>query len=153
MPLPPCFLFQGLSELQLDRLGQVATIIQIRTGDWLAREGREADDFFVLQEGSVESLTTVADQFVLPIAIHRSAGDCFGSPALLPPHMYSLSYRCLEDGSVYALSRRILWEFFSEDHEMGFKVMTNLAQHLLSRLRETRQEIKTHFQSLFRSTL
>ena len=153
MPLPPCFLFQGLSQPQLDRLSHVATVIEIRKGDWLAHEGREADDFFELKNGAVESLTTVAGQVGLPIAIHRTTGDCFGSPSLLPPHVYSLSYRCLEDGSVYALSRKTLWEFFSEEPEMGFKVMTNLAQHLLGRLRETRQEIKTHFQSLFRSTL
>jgi hypothetical protein len=30
-------------------------------------------------------------------------------------------------------------------------MMTNLAQHLLARLKETRQEVKIHFKTLFRS--
>jgi hypothetical protein len=38
-----------------------------------------------------------------------------------------------------------------EDCGLGFSVMTNLAQHLLDRLKETRQELKIHFKTIFKS--
>jgi hypothetical protein len=39
-----------------------------------------------------------------------------------------------------------------EDHELGCTIMKNLAQHLLERLKETRQELKIHFKTLFKSS-
>jgi len=38
-----------------------------------------------------------------------------------------------------------------KDHELGCTIMKNLAQKLLSRLTETRKELKIHFMNLVRS--
>ncbi len=36
------------------------------------------------------------------------------------------------------------------DPEMGFIIMSNLAKTFLDRLKETRQEVKIHFKTLFK---
>ena len=44
-----------------------------------------------------------------------------------------------------------LKQLMQADHEIGCVIMKNLAQHLLARLKETRQEMKIHFKTIFKS--
>ena len=115
-------------------------------------EGREGTEMFVLKEGAFELLTTVNDDFELPIAILRNPGDCTGTSSLLEPYVYSLSARCAEEGTLLVIKRVDFQKLIMEDCGLGFTIMTNLAQHLLGRLKETRQELKIHFKTLFKSS-
>ena len=149
--LSSCYLFRGLSESQLQSLSAVAKEIQIQKGQWLMHEGQEGTETFVLKEGAVELLSKVEDGFELPIAILRNPGSCTGISALITPYVYSLSARCAEEGTMLVIKRVDLQKLIMEDCGLGFSVMTNLAQHLLDRLKETRQELKIHFKTLFKS--
>ncbi len=151
MPLSSSFLFKGLSASQLQRLTTAATEIQIQKGQWLFQEGKTADRVYIIKSGAVEMLTQVNGEYELPIKIHRSEGGCFGTSALVPPHEYSLSAKCAEDAVLLGISRADLEKISEEDSALGCAIMKNLAQHLLDRLKETRQELKIHFKTLFRS--
>lgn len=151
MPLSSSFLFKGLSESQLQRLTTIAKEIKIPKSRWLFHEGKPADQIYVLKAGTMELLTRVDSQYELPIKILRTSGVCFGTSALVPPYEYSLSSRCAEDAKLFEISRQDLEKLNAEDSALGCTVMKNLAQHLLERLRETRQEIKIHFKTLFQS--
>jgi CRP-like cAMP-binding protein len=152
MELFSCYLCKGITASQMERLAGVAREISVPPGSWLFQEGMEAGDFYVLKEGAVELLTQVDDAFELPLSILRTPGDCFGSSAIISPYTYSVSARSAEDSVVFAVARRSLLRLFQDDPEFGYIVMTNVAQHLLDRLRETRQELKTHFRTLIQST-
>ena len=147
-----CYLFRGLSESQLHRLSAVAKEVQIQKGQLLMHEGERAEELFVVKEGAVELLSKVEDGFELPIAILRNPGSCTGTSALVAPYVYSLSARCAEEGTMLVIKRVDLQKLIMEDCGLGFTVMTNLAQHLLDRLKETRQELKLHFKTLFKSS-
>jgi CRP/FNR family cyclic AMP-dependent transcriptional regulator len=149
--LSSCYLFRGLSKSQLHRLSALAKEVQIQKGQWLMHERQEGTEMFVLKEGAVELLTTVNDDFELPIAILRNPGDCTGTASLLEPYLYSLSVRCAEEGKMLVIKRVDLQKLITDDCELGFTVMTNLAKHLLDRLKETRLELKIHFKTLFKS--
>jgi CRP/FNR family cyclic AMP-dependent transcriptional regulator len=151
MPLLSCFLCQGLAEPQQQRLVELSGEVRLPEGEWLFHEGQEAGRFYVLKQGSVELLTRVDDFFELPITVLRTPGDCFGSSALITPYTYSLSARCLAECTFFAVKLTDLQQLIAQDYELGYRIMTNLANHLLNRLRETRQELKTHFRSLFKS--
>ena len=114
-------------------------------------EGQKAEALFVLKEGAVELLTTVNDDFELPIAILRNPGDFTGTSSLVPPYEYSLSSRCSEEGKILIIKQTDLKELMIEDHSLGCTIMKNLAQHFLERLKETRQEVKIHFKTIFKS--
>jgi len=136
---------------QLLRLSEITKEERIKKGQFLMHEGQKAEKLFVLKEGHVELLTTVNDDFELPIAILRNPGDCTGTSSLLEPFLYSLSARCAKDGIIVIIQQTDLKQLMEKDHELGCTIMKNLAQHLLDRLRETRQEVKIHFKTIFKS--
>ncbi len=149
--LATCYLFEGLSESQLQRLGAVTTEARMQKGKWLFFEGEEAKELYVLKQGAVELMTKVDDDFELPIAMLRDPGSCFGTSSLIAPHECSLSSRCAEQGSLLVIKQADLQKLILEDRELGCTIMTNWAGHLLNRLKETRQELKIHFKTLFKS--
>jgi CRP-like cAMP-binding protein len=151
MPLSSSFLFKGLSESQLQRITTAAKEIQIPKGQWLFQEGNAADRVYVLKDGAVELLTRVNGEYELPIKIIRSKEGCFGISALVPPYQYSLTSKCAEDSTLLEIQRHDLQNLTQEDSGLGCVIMTNIAQYLLDRLKETRQELKIHFKTLFRS--
>jgi CRP-like cAMP-binding protein len=151
MQLSSCYLFNGLSETQLDNLIAIGNETRIQKGQWLFREDEDAQQMFVLKAGAVELLTTVEDDIELPITILREPGNCFGTSTLVPPHKYSLSARGVEDGTLLTLKKADLDKLIKADYELGHAILTNLAKHFLDRLKETRQEIRIHFKTIFRS--
>jgi CRP-like cAMP-binding protein len=151
MQLSSCYLFQGLSESALNQIIVIGGEIPILKDQWLYRENEPAEHMYILKKGAVELITTVDDVVELPTSIIRQAGSCFGTAALVSPHVYSLSARGAEDGSLLAIKRADLQKLIHEDRELGFTILTNLAQHFLERLQETRQELKIHFKTLFKS--
>ena len=150
MQLSFCYLFAGLSETQLNRISAIGSETRIQNDQWLFREGDDADRMFVLKTGAVELLTAV-DKVELPITIIRKPGNCFGTSALVPPHKYSLSARGVEDGILLVLNKTDLENLIKADYELGCPIMINLAGHFLERLKETRQEIRIHFKTIFKS--
>ena len=151
MPLSSSYLFKGLSESQLQKLNTAVREIKIQKGQWLFQEGKSADRMYVLKSGAVEKLTRVNDDFELPISIIRSPGRCFGTSSLVPPYQFSLSARGAKDAVLFEIQREDLQQLAQEDNALGYTIMANLAQHLLDRLKETRQELKIHFKTLLRS--
>jgi CRP/FNR family cyclic AMP-dependent transcriptional regulator len=152
MPLSLSLLFKGLSESQLQRLTTAFKDIQIKKGQWLFQEGKTGNRFYIVKSGAVEMLTKVDGEYELPIKIIRSQGGCFGTSVLVPPYQYSLSAKCAEDASLLEIRREDLEKISAEDAAMGCAIYKNLSQHLLDRLKETRQELRIHFKTLFRST-
>ena len=150
MQLSSCYLFQGLSESQLDHIHKIGSEAVIKAGQWLFREGETAEQMYVLKDGAVELLTTV-EEVELPITIVRKSGNCFGTSTMVPPHQYSLSARCAEDGTLLRIQKTDLEQLIKEDCELGNTLLANLAKHFLDRLKETRQELKIHFKTIFKS--
>ena len=151
MSLSSSFLFKGLSESQLQCLTTAVKEIQTQKGQWLFQEDKAADRIFIIKSGAVEMLTKVNGEYELPIKIIRSKGGCFGTSALVPPYQYSLSAKCAEDAVLLEIRREDLEKISEVDSALGCAIMKNLAQNLLDRLKETRQELKIHFKTLFRS--
>ncbi|MEJ2656568.1 MAG: cyclic nucleotide-binding domain-containing protein [Desulfobacterales bacterium] len=150
--LSSCYLFKELSESQLLRLSKITREVKIQKGQFFMKEGQQAEELFVLKEGAVELLTKVEDGFELPIAIFRNPGDCTGTSALVAPYVYSINSRCVEDCEMLVIKKAALKDLMQQDHELGCTIMRNMARHLLDRLKETRQELKIHFKTIFRST-
>jgi CRP/FNR family transcriptional regulator len=151
MPFKSSFLFKGLTDSQLQRVVTIAKEIQLPKGQWLFQEGQAADKIYILSEGSVEFLTKINGEYELPIKIVRSKGECMGTTALITPHIYSLSSRSTEDATLFEIKCNNLQNILEEDSAIGYTIIRNLAQHLLGRLKETRQELKIHFRTLIRS--
>lgn len=151
MSLSACYLFSGVDRERLQRLRRLAVERPLRPGDWLFREDQAAERIFVLQQGAVELLMRVEDEFELPVKILRDAGDCCGSSSLVPPYRYYLSARVTLSGNALVIPKVSLERQMAQDPALALAIMTNLAGHLLGRLNETRRELKIHFKTLSKS--
>jgi len=145
------FLFKGLDQDQLAKIAAITREISMENGQKLFVEGEEAKNLYVLKEGAVELMTGVEQELQLPISMLRDPGDIFGSHALIAPHQYSLSARCEETGTLLSIERSSVKKLMVADRGLECMIMRNLAEHFLDRLRETRQELKTHFRILLKS--
>jgi len=152
MELCSCYLFQGLTEDQKSEVISVTKEISMDSGQRIFTEGDEALTLYILKEGTVELMTVVGTDFEMPIAILRNPGDCFGTPALLKPHVHSLTARCVEKGCLFTIKQSDLQEQITNDPSLGCMIMSNLAGYFLERLKESRQELKVHFKTLLRYT-
>ena len=150
MNQPFCHLFAGFSEIQFERLNALMKEIAVKEGERLFREGEAAEQLYCIKQGSVEMLTSIDNHIELPIAILRSEGSYFGTSSLVPPYIYSLSARSYSDSTLMVIKRSRLMEQVKDDPEMGYFIMSNLAKTFLDRLKETRQEVKIHFKTLFK---
>ena len=146
------YLFRGLEDGQMKKIMAIGKEIPIKKGQQIFREGQKANGVYLLREGSVELMTLVDMDFELPISILRNPGDVLGTSALIPPYQYSLSARCVEEGTLFCMETAGLRKLASEDRDIGCQIMTNLAAYFLERLKETRQEVKIHFKTLLSST-
>jgi len=135
----------------MQQLAAITKEIRIEKGQRLLQEGREAKELYVLKKGAVELTMKAEADFEIPVAILRKGGDYFGTSALVASHEYTLSARCFEDGTSLVMKQADLKKLMLEDHELGCTIMRNLAQHLLARLKEARQELKIHFTALLKS--
>lgn len=150
MNRPFCHLFEGLSEIQFERLFVLMEEVAVKKGERLFQEGEAAEELYCIKQGAVEMLTSIDDHIELPITILRSERSYFGMSSLVPPYIYSLSARSFEDSILMVIKQSQLMEQTKRDPEMGFIIMSNLAKMFLDRLKETRQEVKIHFKTLFK---
>jgi CRP-like cAMP-binding protein len=151
MPLSSCYLFDRLSEPQLERVLAISREQKIQKGEWLFREDEEAQHFYLIKEGAIELLTLVDEKIEIPIAMVRAKNGCIGLGALVPPFRYSLSARAAQDSNLLVFKRADLEALKRDDPGLVCVMMNNLAQKLLERLKESRKEIKLHFMNLVRS--
>lgn len=148
--LSSCYLFKGVKSHQIDELAKVVNEVDFEKDAWLFHEGSQADRLYFLENGAIDLLTTIENDVELPTARLKTAGDCFGTGALVEPFTYSLSARCVETVSLLTIAREDLADILEKDSELGKTVFGNLAVHYLDRLREARQELKIHFKILLK---
>ena len=148
--LSSCYLFKGVTNLQIDELAKAVSEITFEKETWLFHEGNNADRLYFLVDGVVDLLTIIESDVELPTVRLKTSGDCFGTGALVEPFTYSLSARCEEAASLLTIHRNDLTQIMEKDSDFGRIVMENLAMHYLHRLREARQELKIHFKILLK---
>ncbi len=151
MPFSSCYLFDRLSDPQLERVKAISRKQKIQKDQWLFREDQEAQHFYLIKEGGIELLTVVDERIEIPIAMVRPKNGLVGIGALVPPYIYSLSARSALDSILFAFDRSDLEDLNHEDPDLVCIIMANLAKKLLARLKETRHELKIHFMNLVRS--
>jgi CRP/FNR family transcriptional regulator len=145
MDLPLGYLFKGLNEDQLERIMAITREVSMEDGEVIFKEGEESGAVYILKNGAVELITQVENDFELPIATLRKPGEIVGTSALVSPCQYSLTARCTGKGTLLSIDRSALLEAMSEDPDLGYIIMTNLAKYFFDKLKETRQELRIHF--------
>ncbi len=151
MTAASCYLFRNLSAEKIKAISAISCPQTVQKDQWLFHKADRAKNIYMVEEGAIELVMPVEPDIEIPVALIRPGNGCVGVGALLEPYVYTLSARCKEVSRLTVISGNDLHALFQSDPEFGCVVMNNLAQRLIERLTETREEVKIHFMNLIQS--
>jgi CRP-like cAMP-binding protein len=129
--------FEGLASHHLELIAGCATNVRAAAGEYLFREGEQADVFYVIRHGSVAlELHVPAREAVTIETLHQ--GDLLGWSWLFPPYRWEFDGRAREDTALISFDGACLRGKCDADHQLGYDVMSRFAQVIIARLQATR---------------
>jgi CRP/FNR family cyclic AMP-dependent transcriptional regulator len=132
--------FAGLAEQYIKLLVGCASNVVFQPGEFLFREGEEANAFYIIRHGRVVIETFVPERG--PIAIQsRTEGEVTGWSWLVPPYKWHFDARALELTRAIALDGKCLRTKCEEDHDLGYVMMKRFVQIVAQRLDATRLQL------------
>lgn len=129
--------FEGLDESSLAELAGCAVNVHIRPGEYLFREGGEAEQFYVVTRGRValELFSPGSGPHVLDSA---GEGEVLDWPWLIPPHRWFFDGRAVQETTVVSLDAGCLRGKCEEDPRLGYDLVLRVAEVMSNRLQATR---------------
>jgi CRP-like cAMP-binding protein len=132
--------FEGLDSRYIELLAGCASNIHFHAGDFIFREGEEANHFYLIRHGKLTVETLVADRGPIVFqTIHE--GDVLGWSWLFPPYRWVYDARALENIRATAFDGACLRTKCADDHTMGYDLMQRFANIITQRLQSTRSKL------------
>jgi CRP-like cAMP-binding protein len=135
-------LFGTLDNNQLSKVANLCRGVSFREGEIIFKEGDEAKELYILTDGRVVlelELRPVPKRFAIPTAVEVvSKDEFFGWSALVEPHVYNLSSRCMTNCTALAIKGDILRKAMADNAALGYEVMKKLSALIGLRLAHTR---------------
>ena len=131
---------EGLDAEHIKLLVGCASNVVFKSGEFIIREGEEANAFYFIRHGRVLIETHVPQKG--PIIIRsREAGEILGWSWLVPPYRWHFDARAVELTRAIALDGKCLREKCEEDHDLGYEVMRRFVGIIAQRLEATRLQL------------
>lgn len=132
--------FKGLSPNDIELIAGCASNVQFRPGEFLFREGGDADAFYVIRHGKVTVETFVPGRG--PITLQTIVpGDVIGWSWLFPPYKWNFDARALDMTRATSFDGGCLRKKCDEDHDLGYDLMQRFAHIIMDRLQATRMQL------------
>ena len=129
-----------LEPLLLQELVSCATNLRFHAGEYLAREGEQADTFYLLRSGKVALQVHAPDR--APILLDTlGEGDIVGWSWLVAPYRWRSDTKAVEGGLAICLDGRCLRKKCEEDHELGYQLLKRFASIIERRLESARLQL------------
>ena len=130
----------GLSDDHFKLITGCASNVVFKPGEFLFREGDDADSFYIIRHGKVIIETYIPEKG--PVAIQtRGEGDITGWSWLIPPYKWHFDARAAELTRAIALDGKCLRGKFDEDNAFGYVVMKKFAFVIAERMEATRLQL------------
>lgn len=129
----------GVSEETLKALAMISQEMTLPGGSTLFREEQPADHLFIVAEGEVDISYAVGDE-------HRSVdtlatGEFMLWSALVPPHQTHSTAVARRNTRVIAIDAPKLRALCEQDHVLGFRLMSGVAEAVSQRLHGARLQL------------
>lgn len=132
--------FEGIPDAYLETMAACGKLMHFKPGDFLLREGDEADTFFLIRDGEVAIESDIPAAGPLSVA-RVSAGGITGYSWLFPPYRNGFDSIALTNVSAVALNGECLRGKAEADHQLGYHLMKRFAQVMLDRLQAARLQM------------
>jgi CRP/FNR family cyclic AMP-dependent transcriptional regulator len=129
--------FEGMAPAHLELIAGCAHNEGFEQGDYLLREGDEADSFFVIRKGHVALETFVPERGALTIETIETGG-LLGWSWLVPPYRVDFDARAVEPIRAIAFDATCLRGKLDEDPALGYELMKRFVPVIVERLQATR---------------
>ena len=117
---------QGMSEQHIQLLVGCASNVVFKAGEFIFREGEQADNFYFIRHGRVLVETYIPQRG--PVIIRsREEGEIFGWSWLVPPYRWHFDARAVEVTRAITLDGKCLREKCEKDHDLGYEIMKRFA--------------------------
>lgn len=123
------YLVYGLTDDQLRSIANLASERLLQPGDALCHEGEKGDDLFIVIEGEFQ--VTVGGERLAEIG----PGSVIGEMGLIQPRPRSATVEAIQPSRVAAISQGALRQELTENGDLGFVILCNVARLLSDRLR------------------
>jgi len=130
---------QGLEPQYLGLIVGCASNVRFNSGQFLFREGEEANQFYMVREGKVALQISTARQPIIIQTVDK--GDVLGWSWLVPPYRWRFDARALELTCAIALDGRCLRRKSEEDHNFGYELLRRFSTIIMERLEATRLQL------------
>ncbi len=132
--------FEGMAQHHLRLLSGCGKIMRFKVGDFLLKEGEEANSFYLILKGEV------AVESYMPAGGARmiskvGAGYVTGYSWLFPPYRNQFDSRALTKVRVIHLNGQCLRAKAEDDHDLGYQLMKKFTRIILQRMQDSRRQI------------
>ncbi len=131
-----------LSHLSPDEAALIvacAKNVRFQPGEYLMREGRPADTFFLLRKGRVSLEFDVPGKGVVQME-SIVAGDMVGLSWLFPPYRAQLDVRAVEPVVALAFDGACLRGKMESDHDLGYVLLRRVLEETVKRIQRVRMQ-------------
>ena len=132
--------FRGLTAAQLELIAGCGQNTGFEAGDYLFREGGQADTFYLLRHGRVQLEIFAPGRGAVTIQTVDD-GDVVGWSWLFPPYRWHFDARALDSVRAVAFDGACLRRKCEEDHSLGFELLGRFSPVMLERLQATRMQL------------
>lgn len=117
-----------------------ASNVRFDAGQFILREGEEANNFYIIRHGKAAIEVFAAERG--PITIQTiGEGDILGWSWLIPPYCWRFDARAIELTRAIALNGKCLREKCEHDHDLGYELLKRFAHIITQRLEATRLQL------------
>lgn len=132
--------FHGLEPRYLQLAVGCASNVRFDAGEFILREGEEANHFFLIRHGKVSLEVFAPNRGSIAIQTLEE-GDILGWSWLIPPYQWRFDARAVELTRAIALDGKCLRAKCEEDHDLGYELLKRFAAILGRRLDATRFQL------------
>jgi CRP-like cAMP-binding protein len=129
--------FRDLPPDDLAYIAGCARNVRFEEGQYIFREGEQADHFYLIRHGRVALEIFVPERGPL-VTETVAEGEVLGWSWLFPPYRWSSDARAVEVTAALALDGACLRAKCETDTRLGYELMRRFAQIIMERLHATR---------------
>ena len=143
-------IFNSLNDRELERLSKIFKEVSFPTGAEIIREGETGEQMFILKEGTVDISKTLTlkvsrrefgQKEKTFIRLSAENGAFFGEMGMLEENFRSATVSAVTNCKLFTVEKVDFINFCEKEPSIGFRVVTNIARIISSRLRKTNEDV------------
>lgn len=131
---------RGMEKGYLELLVGCASNARFDAGQYVFRQGEEANHFYLVRHGKV-AIEIHAQERGSIILQTSGEGDVIGWSWLVPPHRWMFDARAVEQTRAIALDGECLRRKCEEDHNLGYELLKRFAHLMAKRMEAARLQL------------